>query len=112
VSWETTFASFLESVEKDGGLVPARWFAAADKENGSTTHSFFSTADVLPGNSGGAAVDREGRLRGVMTSGGFNADLFDATTTRSMGLDIDVILLVLRRVYGAEELAREITGPW
>jgi hypothetical protein len=110
MGWKTTFESFLELVKKDGGLVPARWLAAADKENGAITHSFSSTCDALPGNSGGAVVDCEGNLRGLMTNGSFNEDLFDSTTMHSTGLDIDVILLVLRKVYGSEELAREITG--
>ncbi len=110
VRWRDSYNDYLGHVKNDGAQVPVRWRAAAEEVGEALTHSFLTTCDAVGGNSGGPVVDREGKLCGVITNGSFNEDVYDDSASRSTALNIDAIILVLRRVYRADDLADEIMG--
>lgn len=74
--------------------------------------NFLSTADTTLGNSGGATVDGQGRLVGVLFDGNYESMatdwMFEESLTRSIHTDIGYILWYLDAVEGAKPLLEEL----
>jgi len=82
------------------------------KELNSVPVNFLSTLDTTGGNSGSPTLNARGELVGLLFDGTYesiNSDWdFDATTTRSIHVDVRYMLWVMQEVDGAENLLREM----
>ncbi len=96
--------------------LPKSWIVA--RESGGlaleTPINFVSTADTIGGNSGSPVIDRSGAVVGLnfdRNRYGLARDFgYDDRLGRHIAVDVRAISEVLRTVYRAEELLRELRG--
>jgi hypothetical protein len=118
VRYYTTIGEAFEKHEAHGGKepfrLPASWVAARDKVDPSTPFNFVSTADIIGGNSGSPVVDRDGKVVGIIFDGNIHSLVLDISYTdekaRAISVDTRAIVEALRKIYGASDLADEVTG--
>ena len=118
IPWATTLGGTFERAatheNKDPFQLPAIWQDRKDKLNLSTPFNFVSTADIIGGNSGSPVVNRQGELVGIIFDGNIQSLVLDYIYTdqeaRAVAVHSAGILEALRKVYGADRLAGELTG--
>ena len=118
IPWATTLGGTFERAatheNKDPFQLPAIWQDRKDKLNLSTPFNFVSTADIIGGNSGSPVVNRQGELVGIIFDGNIESLVLDYIYTdqeaRAVAVHSAGILEALRKVYGADRLAGELTG--
>jgi hypothetical protein len=92
----------------------ARWLAAKDKVDPSIAFNMVSDNDIIGGNSGSPAIDAQGRVVGAIFDGNIDslggAFGFDGRVNRSVAVSTAAITEALRKVYGANALATELTS--
>ncbi|MFN4260190.1 MAG: S46 family peptidase [Gemmataceae bacterium] len=116
--FHTTFGGAFERAEqqqhREPFVLPQRWRAGQAKLDPATPFNFVSTADTIGGNSGSPVVNRNGELVGVNFDrnrhGLVRNFVYTDVQARHISVHSRGILEALRRLYGAEELAREVTG--
>jgi hypothetical protein len=95
-------------------LMP-RWVQHKNDLALDTPLDFVSTADIIGGNSGSPVIDRAGEFVGIIFDGNIESLALDYYYTdekaRAVAVDSRGILEALRKVYGASDLAQELTGP-
>ena len=94
--------------------IVASWM---DKKNAlglDTPFNFVSTADIVGGNSGSPVVNRRGELVGLIFDGNIQSlpgyFVYDQSVNRAVAVDSRAIIEALRKIYGAQPLADEMTG--
>jgi Peptidase S46 len=94
--------------------LPGSWFKMKSKLNLGTPLNYVSTADIIGGNSGSPTVNKAGEVVGIVFDGNIQSlgwDFqFDDREGRSVHVDSRGIIEALRRIYGADALADELTG--
>lgn len=107
---------FARAEERKGEqefTLPARWLAAKSKLDLSTPYNFIADCDIIGGNSGSPTVNAKGEVVGLIFDGNvysLTGDvIYDGTNGRSVSVDSRGIIEALRKVYGAERLADELT---
>jgi hypothetical protein len=94
--------------------LPESWEKAKSKLNLSTPLNYVSTADIIGGNSGSPTVNRNGEVVGIIFDGNIQSlvwdFLFDDRQGRAVHVDSRGIIEALRKIYGADALADELTG--
>lgn len=89
-----------------------RWIDGRSKIPGNTQFNFVTTNDVVGGSSGSPALDREGRIIGLVFDGNIHstggAFGFDPALNRTVAVSSEMILRALRSIYGANALADEL----
>jgi hypothetical protein len=95
--------------------LPKSWLAKkAALEHDETPFNFISTADIIGGNSGSPVVNRANEFVGIvfdMNVPSLSWDYaFDDREGRCVAVDARGILDALRKVYGAGDVVRELTG--
>ena len=79
-----------------------------------TPFNFVSTNDITGGNSGSPTFNKELELVGLVFDGNIQsligAFVYDETVNRTISVDSRGMLEALRRVYGAKEVADELTS--
>ena len=118
VSWTTTLGGAFAHGEVHGNrepfALPKSWLERRDRLNLSTPYNFVSTADIIGGNSGSPVVNRAGELVGIIFDGNIDSLVLDVSfteeTARAIAVHSAGILEVLRKVYGADRVAAELTG--
>lgn len=96
--------------------LPKSWHEAKDsgKLNLETPLNFVSTADIIGGNSGSPVVNRDNEVVGLIFDGNIHSLVldyaFDDKQARAVSVDSRAIAEALRSVYGAADLAKELTG--
>jgi hypothetical protein len=74
--------------------------------------AFLTTNDITGGNSGSPMINGEGKLIGVAFDGnweGVASDfIFNASVTRTIGVDIRYVMFIIDRVYHLEALEQEL----
>jgi hypothetical protein len=113
----TNFAGLYERAEQHHFQppfdLPERWIKAKDKLDLKTALNFVLTADIIGGNSGSPVINKEAEVVGLIFDGNIQSLVLDYIYTEEQARAVAVasqgIVEALRKVYGANELADEIT---
>jgi hypothetical protein len=94
--------------------LPESWTRMKSKLTLTTPLNTVSTADIIGGNSGSPTVNKAGEVVGIIFDGNIQSLVwnffFDERQGRAVTVDSRGILEALRKVYGANALANELTG--
>jgi len=118
IPYFTTFAGAFEHADEHGDKPPYNladsWLKMKSKLNLETPLNFVSTADIIGGNSGSPTVNKAGEVVGIVFDGNIQSLVWDFYDDDRQGRAVQVdsrgILEALRKVYGADALADELTG--
>ncbi|MGA0599821.1 S46 family peptidase [Caulobacter sp. KR2-114] len=112
------FTTFKGLYERATGQAPfdldPRWAAAEGKLNPDTIFDISTTNDIIGGNSGSPLINARGEVIGAMFDGNIHSlggDYgYDGTLNRGVAVSTAAITEALRKVYGANALADELTA--
>jgi hypothetical protein len=118
IPYVTTFAGAFQHAEEHGSRPPYElapsWIKMKSKLNLSTPLNYVSTADIIGGNSGSPTVNRAGEIVGIIFDGNIQSLVwdfyYDDRQGRAVQVDSRGIIDALRKIYGADGLANELTG--
>ena len=118
IPYFTTFGGAFQHAEEYGNKppfnLPDSWVKRKSKLNLETPLNYVSTADIIGGNSGSPTVNRAGEAVGIIFDGNIQSLVLDFYYTdreaRAVHVDSRGILEALRKIYGADALANELTG--
>ncbi len=114
----TTFAGAYKHAEEHGSKPPynlaASWLKMKSKLRLETPLNYVSTADIIGGNSGSPTVNKAGEVVGIIFDGNIQSLVldfhYDDRQARAVSVDSRGIIEALRKIYGADSLADELTG--
>ncbi len=116
-AWTTLGGAYRRAEEhgsKEPFALPQSWLDGKDRLNLDTPMNFVCTADIIGGNSGSPVVNRQSELVGIIFDGNLPSLVWDYVFAEEDGRAIavhgSVILEALRKIYGAQRLADEMTG--
>ncbi|MEK6374370.1 MAG: S46 family peptidase [Acidobacteriota bacterium] len=119
ISWRTTIGDTFEHAaahaNKEPFALPKSWTAKkAVVDNDATPFNFVNTADIIGGNSGSPVVNRAGEFVGIIFDGNLQSlpwdYQFDDRVGRSVSVHSAGIIAALRKIYGASDVVKELTG--
>jgi hypothetical protein len=118
VPFETTFAGLYERAaehhDKPPFDLPPRWIEGKSKLDLSTPFNFVCTADIIGGNSGSPVINKEGEVVGLIFDGNIQSLVLDFAYSEKQARAVAVhsrgIIEALRKIYGNDALADELTG--
>jgi len=94
--------------------LPPRWLEKKSALNLNTAFNFVSTNDIIGGNSGSPTFNQNGELVGLIFDGNIQSlvgdFMYDASVNRAISVDTRGMLEVLKKVFGANEIAAELTA--
>lgn len=110
------FTTFKGLFARDTGAapfdLPPTWEAAQARVNPAVQFNAVTTNDVIGGNSGSPAIDREGRVVGLVFDGNIHSLAgdygYDPRRNRTVIVDVRGMTEALRSVYKAEHLLKEL----
>lgn len=116
--FHTTFGGAFERSAAVGGKepfdLPPRWREGKEKLDLATPFDFVSTADTIGGNSGSPVLNRAGELVGINFDrnrhGLVRNFVYTEVRARHIAVHGRAVPEALRKLYGAETLAEELTG--
>ncbi|HET6604598.1 MAG TPA: S46 family peptidase [Xanthomonadaceae bacterium] len=98
----------------DPYALPGSWIGSKDQLDLSTRINQVSTNDIIGGNSGSPLIDRDARIVGLIFDGNIHslggAYWYDERLNRAVSVHPAAMLEALRKIYGAGDLAEEMTG--
>jgi hypothetical protein len=114
----TTFAGAFQHAEKHGDKPPydlaPSWMKLKSKFDLKTPLNYVSTADIIGGNSGSPTVNKSGEVVGIIFDGNIQSLVldfyYDERQARAVSVDSRGIIEALRKIYGANALADELSG--
>ncbi len=93
--------------------LPPRWMEKKPAINPSTPFNFVSTDDIIGGNSGSPTINKNAELVGLIFDGNIQSlvgdFIYDESVNRAISVDVRAMREVLRKVFGANEIADEVT---
>jgi hypothetical protein len=105
---------FERATGREPWNLPERWKAAKNRLDLDTPFNYVTTTDLTGGSSGSPAVDRQGRVVGLMFDGNIHSIggdyAFDPERFRGVAVHTGAILEALDKVYGGKRIAEEILG--
>jgi hypothetical protein len=94
--------------------LPPRWLEKKSAVNLNTPFNFVSTNDIIGGNSGSPTINQNGELVGLIFDGNIQSlvgdFMYDPSVNRAISVDSRGMLEVLKKVFGADEIAAELTA--
>ena len=94
--------------------LPPRWVEKKSALNLNTPFNFVSTNDIIGGNSGSPAINQNAELVGLIFDGNIQSlvgdFIYDGSVNRAISVDSRGMLEVLKKVFGANEIAAELTA--
>jgi hypothetical protein len=117
VPWKTTFLGLYDRSrsfdDRPPFALPKRVAAARSRLDLDTPLNFVATVDIIGGNSGSPVLNRDLEYAGVIFDGNTQAFawdyVFDERQARAVAVHSSAILEALRKIYGMEGLAAELT---
>jgi len=95
-------------------VVPPRWVERKSALNLETPFNFVSTNDIIGGNSGSPTINQNGELVGLIFDGNIQSLVgdfyYDESINRAISVDSRGMLEVLKKVFGADSIAAELTA--
>ena len=92
--------------------LPPRWTSKRAAVKPRTPFNFVSTNDITGGNSGSPTINKNRELVGLIFDGNIQSLVgtfdFDESVNRSISVDVRGMLEILRKVFGANEVADEL----
>src|SRR6266404_2763404 len=92
--------------------LPPRWLSKRTAINPKTPFNFVSTNDIIGGNSGSPTINKNRELVGLIFDGNIQSIVgdfeYDESINRSISVDARAMLEVLRKIFGANEVAAEL----
>jgi Peptidase S46 len=118
IPYFTTIGGAFQHAEEHGNKPPfnlaASWPKMKSKLNLETPLNYVSTADIIGGNSGSPTVNQAGEVVGIIFDGNIQSLVlnfyYDDRQSRAVHVDSRGIIEALRKIYGADALANELTG--
>ena len=118
IPYSTDFGGAFQHAEEHGNKppynLPESWVKMKSKLNLETPLNYVSTADIIGGNSGSPTVNQAGEVVGIIFDGNIQSLVLDFYYTdreaRAVHVDSRGIIEALRKIYGADALANELTG--
>ncbi|HEX8845096.1 MAG TPA: S46 family peptidase [Pyrinomonadaceae bacterium] len=93
--------------------LPPRWTEKKSALNLKTPFNFVSTNDIIGGNSGSPTINKDAELVGLIFDGNIQSLVgnfyYDESVNRAISVDSRGMLEILRKVFGATEIADELT---
>jgi hypothetical protein len=113
----TFYAGLYERSAEHAGKFPynlaPRWAEKKSEVDMRAPFNFVTTNDIIGGNSGSPTFNREMELVGLIFDGNIQSLVgnfyYDASVNRAISVDSRGMLEALRKVYGANEAADELT---
>ncbi len=94
--------------------LPPRWIEKKSTVNMDTPFNFVTTNDIIGGNSGSPTINQNGELIGLIFDGNIQSlvgnFMFDPSVNRAISVDSRGMLEVLKKIFGANEIAAELTA--
>jgi hypothetical protein len=118
IPYFTTIGGAFQHADENGNKPPYNlaesWTKVKPKLTLSTPLNFVSTADIIGGNSGSPTINKSGEVVGIIFDGNIQSLVwnffFDERQGRAVSVDSRGIIEALRKIYGANPLADELTG--
>ncbi len=115
---KTTFFGLYDRAasfdDKPPFQLPKRYLENKDKLDMATPLNFVSTLDIIGGNSGSPVINRNGEYVGLVFDGNIESlvgsFIYDETANRCVAVHSAAMIEALKKIYGAENLAKEILG--
>ncbi len=110
----TTFKGLYErATGQDPFELDPRWVAAEGKLNPNTIFDISTSNDIIGGNSGSPLIDAKGDVIGAVFDGNIHSlggDYgYDGAINRGVSVSTGAVTEALQKVYGADELVKELT---
>ncbi len=111
------FTDFAGAFARDTGyapfLLPKSWHEAKSKLDLAQRLDFVTTNDIIGGNSGSPVFNRNAEIVGLIFDGNIQSlvgdFIYDESQNRAVSVDSRGMIEALRKVYGATEVADELT---
>ncbi len=118
IPYFTTMAGAFQHADEHGNKPPYNlaesWTKMKPKLTLSTPLNYVSTPDIIGGNSGSPMINKAGEVVGIIFDGNIQSLVwnffFDDRQGRAVQVDSRGIIEALRKIYGADALANELTG--
>jgi hypothetical protein len=118
IPYSTDMGGAFQHADEHGNKPPYNlaesWTKMKSKLTLSTPLNFVSTPDIIGGNSGSPTVNKAGEVVGIIFDGNIQSLVwnffFDERQGRAVSVDSRGIIEALRKIYGADALADELTG--
>jgi hypothetical protein len=92
--------------------LPPRWTSKRAAVNPRTPFNFVSTNDIVGGNSGSPAINKNRELVGLIFDGNIQSLVgnfeYDESVNRSISVDARGMIEILRKIFGANAIANEL----
>jgi hypothetical protein len=103
---------FKKATGEDPYILPDSWLKNRSKLKARTPFNYITTADIHGGNSGSPAINTKGEVVGIVFDGNIpslpNRFIYQDRTARAVFVASQAVVEALDKIYGANELLREL----